>query len=129
MRPGAVVVGDELVAEGLQLGDRSGLLRLGAQPFLQRLLEPFDFAAGGGVVRLGVLLTTPRWRSSAWKPLMVSRPAWPPAKRVVNTMPLSDNTEAGMPWSATVCRNAATTAGPVTGRWQVIGEGVAGMVV
>ena len=51
---------------------------------------------------------------------MVSRPAWPPAKRVVKTMPLSDNTEAGMPWSATACRNAATTAGPVTGWWQVM---------
>ena len=33
--------------------------------------------------------TTPRLRSSAWKPLMVSRPVWPPAKRVVKTMPLN----------------------------------------
>jgi len=35
-------IGEELVAEGLQLGDRAGLLRLGAEPFLQRLLEAFD---------------------------------------------------------------------------------------
>ena len=77
--------------------------------------------------------TTPRSRSSVWKPLRVSRPARPPAKRVVKTMPLSDSTEAGMPWSATVCRNIATTAGPVdwAGDWLVAGdgEGVAGVVV
>jgi hypothetical protein len=35
-------IGEEFVAEGLQLGDRAGLLRLGAEPFLQRLLEAFD---------------------------------------------------------------------------------------
>jgi hypothetical protein len=128
VRPAAVVVGDELVAEGLQLSDRGGLPRLRSEPLFQRLLEPFHFAAGGGVARLGVLLDhtqmaefsiTPRWRSSAWKPFMVSRPARPPAKRVVNTMPLSDSTEAGMPCSAIACRNTATTAGPVTGWWQV----------
>ena len=38
---------------------------------------------------------TPRSRSKAWKPLRVSRPAGPPAKRVVKTMPLSDNTRCG----------------------------------
>ena len=27
--------------------------------------------------------------------------------------------DAGMPWSATACRSAATTTGPVTGWWQV----------
>jgi hypothetical protein len=63
---------------------------------------------------------TPRSRSSVEKPLSVSRPARPPAKRVVKTMPLSDSTEAGMPWSAIACRNVVTTAGPVTGWWQVI---------
>ena len=30
--------------------------RLRAEPFLEGLLEPFDFAAGGGVVGAGVLL-------------------------------------------------------------------------
>ena len=33
-----------------------GLVGLGAEPVLQGLLEPFDLAAGGGVVRAGVLL-------------------------------------------------------------------------
>jgi hypothetical protein len=27
---------------------------------------------------------------------------------------MSDSTEAGMPWSAMICRNAATTIRPVT---------------
>ena len=56
VRPAAVVVGGELVAEGLQFGQGLGLPRLRSEPFLQRLLEPFHFAAGGGVVRPGVLL-------------------------------------------------------------------------
>jgi hypothetical protein len=52
-----VVVGaDEGVDEGLQLGDGDRLDGLGEQPLLHRLLEPFDLAAGGGVVRAGVLL-------------------------------------------------------------------------
>jgi hypothetical protein len=37
-------------------GDRDRLNRLGEQPLLHRLLEPFDLAAGGGVVRAEVLL-------------------------------------------------------------------------
>jgi hypothetical protein len=49
VRPAAVVVDNKGVAGGLQLGDRGGLLRLGPEPLLQGLLEPFDFAAGGGV--------------------------------------------------------------------------------
>jgi hypothetical protein len=49
VRPAAVVVDNKGVAEGFQLGDRGGLLRLGPEPLLQGLLEPFDFAAGGGV--------------------------------------------------------------------------------
>ena len=56
MRPPGVVVGDEGVAEGLQLGQRGGLAGLGTEPFLQCLLEPFHLAAGGGMVRLGVFL-------------------------------------------------------------------------
>jgi hypothetical protein len=53
----AVVVGvDEGVDQALQLGDGVRLEGLGAEPFLQDLLEAFDFAAGGGVVRAGVLL-------------------------------------------------------------------------
>jgi hypothetical protein len=54
---GSVVVVD--VDEGVELvlefgeGARAGL---GAQPFLHRELETFDFAAGGWVVGSGVLL-------------------------------------------------------------------------
>jgi hypothetical protein len=44
------------VEQGLQVGDRGGLRGLGVQPFLGRLLEPFDLAAGGRVVRAAVLL-------------------------------------------------------------------------
>jgi hypothetical protein len=40
----------------LQLGDRRGLLGLGAQPGLHGLLEPFDLAAGGRMVWAAVLL-------------------------------------------------------------------------
>ena len=56
VRAVVVVAGDEDVEEGLQLGDGGGLVGLGAQPFLHRLLEAFDLAAGGGAVRVGVLL-------------------------------------------------------------------------
>ena len=114
MRPAVVVVGDECVAEGLQLGHGLRLPRLGFQPFLQRLVEPFHLPAGGRVVRFGVLLGHAEIAQFSGEAVEVSRPARPPAKRVVNTMPLSDSTEAGMPWSATVCRNTATTTGPVT---------------
>jgi hypothetical protein len=48
-----VVGGDEEVDEGLQVGDRGRLEWLGGQPLLQGLLEAFDLAAGGRVVRGG----------------------------------------------------------------------------
>ena len=47
---------DELVELVLQRVDR-GSAGLAGEPFLEGLVEPFDFAAGGGVVRPGVLLT------------------------------------------------------------------------
>lgn len=56
MRAPRVVVVDELVDQCLELGDRAGLDGLFAEPFLHRLLEAFDFSAGGGVVRSRVLL-------------------------------------------------------------------------
>ena len=34
----------------------AGLVGLGGKPFLQSLMESFDFAAGGGVAWAGVLL-------------------------------------------------------------------------
>jgi hypothetical protein len=40
----------------LQLGDGRGLVGLGVEPTLQGLVEAFDLAAGGGVVRPRVLL-------------------------------------------------------------------------
>jgi hypothetical protein len=52
-----VVVGvGEAVDEGLQVGEGGRLVGLGARPPFHRLLETFDFPAGGGVVRAGVLL-------------------------------------------------------------------------
>ena len=52
-----VVVGlDELVEKGLEFGDGGRLDGLGGEPVLHCLLEAFDFAAGGRVVRAGVLL-------------------------------------------------------------------------
>ena len=47
---------DEGVEQGLQVGVGGGLVGLGAQLFLHRLLERLDLAAGGGVVGSGVLL-------------------------------------------------------------------------
>ena len=46
--PVLVVVLAEGVDQGLQLGDGRGLVWLGGEPFLEGLLEAFDFAAGGG---------------------------------------------------------------------------------
>src|SRR3954451_5364065 len=51
-----VVVVDEGVEEGLQLGNRGGLVGLGAEPSFEGLVEAFDLAAGGGVVGPRVLL-------------------------------------------------------------------------
>jgi len=54
----AVVVASvaEAVQEGLQVGEGGRLVGLGARPVLDRLLEAFDCAAGGGVVAGGVVL-------------------------------------------------------------------------
>ena len=46
----------ELIEQGLQLGEGGGLSGLGAEPLLEGLLEPLDFALGLGMVRLAVLL-------------------------------------------------------------------------
>ena len=48
------------------------------------------------------------------------RPPLPPARRVVNTMPLSVSVEAGIPCVATVLSNSVSTIGPVTRWWAVI---------
>jgi hypothetical protein len=59
---GAVVVVD--VDERVELACSSAMVvgcGLGAQPFLHRELEAFDFAARGGVVGAGVLLADPEF--------------------------------------------------------------------
>src|SRR5215211_7767014 len=89
-----VVDVDEAVEQGLELGDRGGLVGLGAQPRLEGLLEAFDLAAGGGVVRREFFWTMPRRRSSDSRPL---RPPLPPDSRVVNTIALSVSVDAGAP--------------------------------
>ena len=111
---------DEGVAEGLQLGDTFVVGCWGcARSHFSVCWKRSTLPQVVGWFGLECFSITPRRRSSAWKPLMVLRPPRPPEKRVVNTMPLSESTEAGMPWSATACRNIATTTGPVTGWWQV----------
>ena len=55
MWPVVVVGVGEAVEQCLEFGEGGGL-GLGSEPFLEGLLEPFDFAAGGGVVRSAVLL-------------------------------------------------------------------------
>ena len=54
--PAVGVFIDELVKQLLELFDRARLDGSGAEPFLERLLEPFDFALGLRVVRFAVLL-------------------------------------------------------------------------
>jgi hypothetical protein len=56
VRAAGVVEAGELVEEGLEAGQGGGLGWLGAEPFLEGLLEPLDLALGLGVVRLAVLL-------------------------------------------------------------------------
>ena len=55
MGSSVVVVINELVEECLQFGEGLGW-RLGGEPFLEGLVESFDFPAGGGVVGSGVFL-------------------------------------------------------------------------
>jgi hypothetical protein len=81
----------------------------GAQPLLQRLLEPLDLATGGGLVRAAVFCSTLERRSSASKAL---RPPRPPAKRVVKTIPLSVKVEAGTPKRAITSVSPPGELGP-----------------
>jgi hypothetical protein len=68
------------------IGQGGGLRPLGAESFLQRLLEPLDFALGLGWFGLPFFCLTPRWRSPASRWL---RPPLPPTSRVVKTRPLN----------------------------------------
>ena len=98
VRAAGVVDGSERAGQGLQLGQGGGLAGLGAEPVLHRLLEPFDFALGLGVVRLAVLLGDAE-AAQLVLPGRCGRPGRP-TNRVVNTVPLSVNVEAGAPWAA-----------------------------
>ena len=94
VRAVVVVGGDEAVEQGLELGDGGRLDRLGGQPFLEGLLEAFDLAAGGRVVRAGVLLGDAQAAQFGSRSRCGRRV--PPARRVVKTMPLSVSVEAGI---------------------------------
>ena len=59
VRTAVVVLISEGVQQGLQLCDRGRLSGLGVDPLLHRLVQAFDLAAGGRVVRGGVLLHDP----------------------------------------------------------------------
>jgi hypothetical protein len=80
VRPTSVVLLGEDLEEGLEFGDRLGLLGLGAQPLLEGLLEAFDLAAGGGWFGRLFFWTMSSLRSSCSRWL---RPPRPPANRVV----------------------------------------------
>ena len=111
----AVVVVDlDETAEmkGLQLGD-GGRLGLGAEPSFEGLLEAFDFAAGGWMVRSRVLLDDVQADQFGFEGVTATTPA---GVAVENTMPLSVNVDAGRPWSSTAVRNVVSTARAVTRR-------------
>ena len=74
VRPLVVVSAGERIKEGLQLSEGGGLGVLGAEPFLGRLLKPFDFALGQGLTgqsRLILWITVPGFRGA----LLISFPS------------------------------------------------------
>jgi hypothetical protein len=60
VRPFGVAGLGERVKQLLQLADRGWLTRLGAEPFLGGLLEPFGFALGLRVAGVPVFLDDPK---------------------------------------------------------------------
>ena len=82
VRAAVVVLVDEGVEEGLQLGDAwLGWIGLGAEPLLHRLLESLDLPAGGGVVRVGS--SSGRCAGVVARARRLLRPPRPPANRTV----------------------------------------------
>jgi hypothetical protein len=75
VRPLVVVDGGEGVEEGLELADRGGLGGLGAEPVLQRLLEPLHFALGLRVAGLAVLLLDPQTAQLGFEAVAATPPA------------------------------------------------------
>ena len=113
VRPLVVVDAGEEIEQVLQASEGSGLGGLGAEPFLQGLLEPLDLALGLGF-GLPFFWVMPRRRRSVSRPL---RPPLPPENRVVKTMPLSVRVAAGVPCCSQAPRKASSTIGPVPRAW------------
>jgi hypothetical protein len=67
---------------------------------------------------LGNPIRSPPSRQGRWETNGLRLP-FPPANRVVKTMPLSVRVDAGMPCVPYALRNSAKTMGPVTRRWAV----------
>jgi hypothetical protein len=71
------------------------------------------------VVGSGVLLDHAELAEFVLEPVAGAGAALSSERRVVKTIPLSVNVEAGIPCVATVLRNSASTIGPVTRTWAV----------
>jgi hypothetical protein len=87
-----VVDAGEGVKECLRLAGSDRLPGLGAEPFLECLLEPLDFPLGLGAARLAVLLLDAQAAQLGFQVVAAAC-----AARVVKTMPLSVKVEAGAP--------------------------------
>ncbi len=98
---------------------------LGGEPFLEGLVEAFDFAAGLGVVGPGVVEADAAVRRSGdLEGDAAVAAVWP-----VKMAPLSVSTRPGMPQCGEGRRKVSTTSGPVLTRSGVAGDGQPGVVV
>jgi hypothetical protein len=102
----------ELVLQGVDGG--RGELR--AEPLLDGLVEAFDLAAGGRVIRAGVLLDDAERIQQGLEAVAAASAA---GQAGGEDHPVVVNVEAGIPWVSTAVVNAVTTIGPVTRRWAV----------
>jgi hypothetical protein len=98
------VVAGEGVELGLQGGDVAGG-GLAGEPFLQRLVEPLDLAAGLRVVGPGMPEADVQCGQLDLQGDHAAAAGLP-----VNTAPLSDSIEAGSPQAAAAARNTVTTS-------------------
>ena len=88
-----------------------------SQPRLAFVLKAFDFAACGGVIWSGVLLSDPLFHEFGLESVAGGSPAVSEAGG--EHRPVSVKVENGVPCLAIAVRKVATTAGPVTGRCAV----------
>src|ERR687883_62426 len=93
---------------------RGGLVRLGAQPVLHGLLETFDLAAGGGVVRAGVLLPDAQ---ASQLGLQLRAAAFPAGEPDGVDHAASVRVDAGYPCWLAVEVKVASTIGAVMQAW------------